>query len=190
MKVNILEAHDRLQTLHSQSDYISQGCKECIDNRPDEFKNHAFYIFAHKRELELDERIGMFNKDLQHSISIPSYVRKYIRLENVPTARLIWEPRLTKPKAQTNSMLFKSYPPSDRIKVIWILPPREMWSQYVKGNVAEHEIVCESIHDFQNNREKLEVKESDDLDDTKINQIYSEMSINAQNRKNKPKLML
>ncbi len=185
MKINILEAHDRLESFQQQSDYISKGCQDCIRLRPDEFKNHAFYIFAHKRELGIDERLSIFNIDLQRSIAMPTYLRKYVRLENVPTARLIWEPRLTKPKPQTNSMLFKAYPPSDRIKVIWILPAREMWDSYIKGNLTEDKIVCDSIHDFENNRSKLEMKECDDLEDSKIESIYNEMSLNARNKRQK-----
>ncbi|MEK6884299.1 MAG: hypothetical protein AABY22_32005, partial [Nanoarchaeota archaeon] len=48
--------------------------------------------------------------------------------------RLIWMPRLTKPRAETNSMLFKAYPGSDNIKVIWMIPAPEMWKQFQKGN--------------------------------------------------------
>lgn len=114
------------------------------------FGDHPFYIFAHART----DDDGM-------------------------TKRLIWQPRLTKPKAQTNSMLFKAYPGTDIIKVIWMIPAREMWDQYKKGNVTESSVVCESIHNFQNNREKLEAKEDDDLDDATIDQIYREISLTA-----------
>ncbi len=113
------------------------------------FGEHAFYIFAHARTDE-----------------------------DGVTKRLIWQPRLTKPKAQTNSMLFKAYPGSDNIKVIWMIPARELWGQYKKGNLTENQTVSESIYDFQNNRESLEAKEDDDLSDDQIDAIYRQISLN------------
>jgi hypothetical protein len=115
------------------------------------FGDHPFYIFAHARTDE-----------------------------DGSTKRLIWQPRLTKPKAQTNSMLFKAYPGTDLIKVIWMIPDRALWGQYKKGNVTENETVTQSIEDFQFNRKKLEAKEDDDLSDEKIDSIYLEISRNAQ----------
>lgn len=111
----------------------------------------------------------------------PFYIFAHARTEDDGvTKRLIWQPRLTKPKAQTNSMLFKAYPGKDIIKVIWMIPDRCMWDQYQKGKLTESKIIAESIHDFQNNRSKLEAKEEDDLDDQIIDQIYKEISRNAQ----------
>ena len=49
MKANKLESHDRLLELHKKKDIIEKGCQDCIDNRPAEFEDHPFYIFAHKR---------------------------------------------------------------------------------------------------------------------------------------------
>lgn len=121
------------------------------------FGEHPFYIFAHTRTDE-----------------------------DGSTKRLIWQPRLTKPKAQTNSMLFKAYPGTDMIKVLWMIPAREMWDQYTKGKLTQNKTVCESINDFENNRAKLEQKEEDDLSDEKINQIYKEISFAARSAKNKP----
>lgn len=115
------------------------------------FGDHPFYIFAHTRTEE-----------------------------DGATKRLIWQPRLTKPKPQTNSMLFKAYPGTDMIKVIWMIPAREMWSQYNKGLMTENKTVCNSIHDFQFNRKKLEEKEPDDMTDEQIDAIYLEISRNAQ----------
>lgn len=118
------------------------------------FGDHPFYIFAHARTEE-----------------------------DGATRRLIWQPRLTKPKAQTNSMLFKAYPGTDIIKVIWMIPERELWEQYTKGHMMENKTVCESIHDFQNNRKKLEDKEPDDMTDEQVSAIYREISLAAR-RKN------
>ncbi len=125
---------------------------ECCQNLINKrpFGNTPFYIFAHARTDE-----------------------------DGVTKRLIWQPRLTKPKAQTNSMLFKGYPGTDLVKVIWMIPAREMWEQYEKGKLAENQTVVESLHAFQYDREKLEAKEEDDLSDEEIDRIYSEISKEA-----------
>jgi hypothetical protein len=117
------------------------------------FGDHPFYIFAHARTDD-----------------------------DGSTKRLIWQPRLTKPKAQTNSMLFKAYPGSDVLKVIWMIPARELWDSFAKGKITENKTISESIWDFQNHREKLEQKEEDDLSDEQINKIYEEISREAANK--------
>jgi hypothetical protein len=96
---------------------------------------------------------------------------------------VIWQPRLTRPTPQTNSYLFKAYPGSDVVKVIWMIPDRAMWSQYEKGKVTANETIMQSINDFENNRELLARKEPDDLQDWEIDSIYRELSIEAK-RKN------
>lgn len=114
------------------------------------FGDHSFYIFAHART---DEQPGV--------------------------KRLIWQPRLTKPKAQTNSMLFKAYPGTDTVKVIWMIPARELWAEFEFGKLAQNITVVESICQFRNNREKLEAKEGDDLPDEAIDMIYRDISLGA-----------
>lgn len=148
MKIDIKDAHDRLEHFKKQTFDIAECCQDLINKRP--FGEYAFYIFAHART----EDDGV-------------------------TKRLIWQPRLTKPKSQTNSMLFKAYPGKDILKVIWMIPSREMWSQFEKGKLTENQIICESVDAFQNNREKLEAKESDDLSDEVIDSIYKEISSTA-----------
>jgi len=159
MKVNILDAHDRLKHLKKNDFDISACCQNLIDQRP--FGEHPFYIFAHARTED-----------------------------NGVDKRLIWQPRLTKPKAQTNSMLFKAYPGSDIVKVIWMIPAREMWEQYQKGNLTEHETVCISIDNFINHRQKLEAKEDDDLEDSQIDSIYREIKREATYKKAMDKMWL
>ena len=106
---------------------------------------------------------------------VPFYIFAHLRTEdNGVDKRLIWQPRLTKPKAQTNSMLFKVHPPSDIVKVIWMIPDRCMWKQYEEGLVCENKTVVESIYDFQFNRKKLEAREEDDLSDEEIRRIYEQ----------------
>lgn len=183
MIINPLEAHDRLQHFKNQSTDVSQTCQDIVNQRP--FGEHPFYIFAHKREIEMDERISMFNQDLTVSLQDLSYTRRWVSIDQVPNARLIWQPRLTKPKSQTNSMLFKAYPGQDVIKVLWIIPPRELWEQYGKDKLTENKVVSESIYDFQHNRNKLEQPEDDDLTDEKINAIYNELKQQSQTIKNR-----
>ena len=119
------------------------------------YGDHPFYIFAHSRTD--DDGV---------------------------TKRLIWQPRLTKPKAQTNSMLFKAYPGSDVIKVIWMIPARELWGQYDKNLLTSNKTVSDSIHDFQFNRNKLEEREDDDMTEEQIDAVYKEVSFNAKRSKN------
>ena len=130
--------------------------EECCQNLIDQrpFGNYPFYIFAHARTD--DDGVSK---------------------------RLIWQPRLTKPKAQTNSMLFKAYPGNDVIKIIWMIPAREMWSQYKRGKMTENETVHVSIENFLHRRAELEAKEDDDLSDEKINEIYKDLKIEAKRKK-------
>jgi hypothetical protein len=178
MKINRFETHDRLLQFKQQADYISKGCEDCIRNRPKEFQNYPFYIFAHAREIAVDERIAIYNNDLQCSLIYPSYQRQYETLLQVPTSRLIWQPRLTKPKAQENSMLFKVYPPGDNIRPIWMIPAPELWSQYKKDNMTENCLVSESIYNFKTCKDKLEEAESDDLPEWRIKAIQKEIGRN------------
>lgn len=136
---------------------------ECCQNLINQrpFGDHAFYIFAHARTDD-------------------DGVRK----------RLIWQPRLTKPKSQTNSMLFKVYPGSDVIKVIWMIPARELWEQFEKDKLTENKTVCESIDNFQNHKEKLEAKEDDDLSDAQIDAIYRDMSLSLSGKRMMDRLYL
>lgn len=110
------------------------------------FGNHSFYIFAHARTDD-----------------------------DGTTKRLIWQPRLSKPFAQTNSMLFKAYPGSDKIKVIWMIPEEHLWPEFQKGNVVENQTIVNSIRDFKYHKEILELPEPDDMTDIEIDKIYTEM---------------
>lgn len=131
---------------------------ECCQDLIDKrpFGEHPFYIFAHTRTD--DDGV---------------------------TKRLIWQPRLTKPKSQTNSMLFKAYPGTDLIKVLWIIPARELWDQYEKGKLTQNKTISESIHAFQFDRKKLEKKEDDDKTDEQIKAIYEEISRHARAKNQK-----
>ena len=56
-----------------------------------------------------------------------------------------------------------------------MLPSKELWDQYKKGNLTENKTVIESIYNCENNREKLEAKEDDDLCDETIEKIYEQL---------------
>lgn len=149
---------DRLETHDRLQHFKKQSfdIEECCQDIINQrpFGENAFYIFAHTRTD--DDGV---------------------------TKRLIWQPRLTKPKAQSNSMLFKAYPATDMVKVIWILPQHEIWSQFEKGKVTEDSQIYQSIQAFINNKESLEAPEKDDLPDEKINAIYTNIARSSRTKK-------
>jgi len=142
---------NRLET-HDRYEYFTKqafSIGECCQDLIDQkpFGDIPFYIFAHTRTD--DDGV---------------------------TKRLIWQPRLTKPRPQENSMLFKGYPGSDMVKVIWMIPAKELWKQYERGKMTENKTIMESITAFKNDPAKLGAKEEDDLPDDRINKIYEELS--------------
>lgn len=150
MKVNHLDAHDRyLEFLHKPHSQDIGECCQDLINKKP-FGDHPFYIFAHART----EPDGA-------------------------TKRIIWQPRLTKPKAQTNSMLFRAYPMTDVIKILWMIPAPELWDNFESGKMTQNKIVAESIFDFKHNRSALEANEEDDLTDEQIDNIYREISLSV-----------
>ena len=182
MKIDLLETHDRLLQFNEQGNYIAKGCQDCINNRPVQF-DMPFYIFAHSRTIEMDERISIYQHDMISAHIDPMYVRQYHSFDQIPTARLIWTPRLSKPIPQPNSMLFKAMIPTDNIKVIWMLPARELWEQYEKGLMLENQIVVESINQFKNDFDSISYPEKDDLPDQRVKEIYDDISRAYGNKK-------
>ncbi len=79
-------------------------------------------------------------------------------------------------------MLFKAYPGTDLVKVIWMIPARELWSQYAKGLVTENKTVYDSIQAFKNHRNTLEEKEADDMTDKQVDDVYKELSRDARSK--------
>ena len=147
MKVNRLEAHDRLMHLHKdQANNIAQGAEDCLKKNKDSLMMQEYfpyiYIFAHPRTCE-----------------------------DGATKRMLWQPRLTKPKAQTNSYLFRAVSKTDIIEIIWLLPPRELWKQFETGNIVESKDILTSIYNFENFREELERPHPDDLSEHEIKKI-------------------
>ncbi len=141
MKLNRLETHDRL--LHFKQDQslnIAQGAEDCLKKNPLSLAIQTrcpyVYIFAHPRTS--DDGISK---------------------------RMLWQPRMTKPKSQTNSYLFRATSHTDNLEICWLLPPREMLKQYLKGQVCENEYVIWSYHQFDNKRKELELPHEQDFSD-------------------------
>lgn len=151
MKLNRLETHDRLEHfIKDQSINIAAGAEACLKkNRLSlalQERSPYIYLFAHPRT----EDDGV-------------------------TKKMFWQPRLTKPEAQTNSYLFRAQSKTDIVEVCWLLPPRVMWAQYRKGNVTEHEVVVWSISQYMNKKPELEKPDPNDLPDHVARDIYKQV---------------
>jgi len=139
MKINRLETHDRLQHfVKDQTLNIFQGAEDCLKKNPLSLaiqeKSPYVYLFAHPRTAD-----DGLNKVMY------------------------WQPRLSIPEPQDNSYLFRAISKSDLIEVCWMIPPREMWNQYKRGNVTEHQLVLLSIDKFIHNKKSLCEPHPDDL---------------------------
>jgi hypothetical protein len=148
MKLNRLETHDRLGHFkEDQAINIFKGAEDCLKKNRLSIGLQQYspylYIFAHPRTA--DDGV---------------------------TKRMLWQPRLTKPKSQTNSYLFRVISNTDQLEICWLLPPREMWAQYFKGKVTEYELVIWSINQFLNHRNILDTPDPEDLNDERVRQIY------------------
>lgn len=160
MKINRLETHDRLEHFKKDQEInIFEGADDCMKKNPLSLqfqdKCHYIYLFAHPRTA--DDGI---------------------------TKKMFWQPRLTKPEPQTNSYCFRAISKTDIIQVCWLLPPRELWSQYRRSNVTEDSIVLWSINEFRYNKKQLEAPEHDDLSDEKVEAIYRSLAHNKREKVN------
>lgn len=150
--------------VHDRYEYVTKqdfDIAECCEDLLTKrpFGDHNFYIFAHARTD--DDGV---------------------------TKRLIWQPRLTKPLPQSNSMLFKGNPNNGEIRICWILPPHEIWGEYKKDNMVYSDISAWSIYMYQNKYEELCQPERDDLSDAEIDSIYTELCQEAQKNKKAQKI--
>jgi hypothetical protein len=164
--IDKLETHDRLQHLYKEQEKnVFKGAEECLKTNSLSLalqeRSSYIYIYAHPRTKE-----------------------------DGATKTLYWQPRLTKPTPQTNSYLFRCISKKDMIEVCWILPPREMWSQYDEGKITESDIVRYSIDMFVNHREKMSKSEEDDLSDGEIKHIYKEIDMYFKHQKLGKRLIL
>lgn len=152
MKINRLETHDRL--LHLKKDQalnIAQGAEDCLKKNRLSIGLQQYapyvYLFAHPRTA--DDGVSK---------------------------RMVWQARLTRPKPQTNSYCFRAISKTDKMEICWLLPPHELWPQYEKGNVTEHEFVVWSIDQFRHNLARLSAPYPDDLSDESIRNIYKKVA--------------
>jgi hypothetical protein len=152
MKIDRLETHDRL--LHFKQDQainIFHGVDDCMKKNPLSLalqdRSPYIYIFAHPRTA--DDGV---------------------------TKRMLFQPRLTRPRVETNSYLFRAASKSDIIEVCWLIPPMETWSQYQKGKVTESEEVRWSIHQYVTKKQELETAHPEDLSDERARSIYMEIA--------------
>ena len=148
MKLDLFETHDRLDYLKKdQSSAVAQGAEDCLKKNITSLalQDHSpyIYLFAHPRTAD-----DSANK------------------------RLLWQPRLTKPKPQTNSYLFRAESKTDILEVCWLLPPRELWPEYKSGKMFASDLVLWSIDQFENNRKQMAAPYKDDLSDEKVRNIY------------------
>lgn len=151
MKINRLEAHDRLKHFKKdQEANIFQGAEDCLKKNEDSLfyqdRSPYVYIFAHPRTAD-----------------------------NGTDTRMLWQPRLEKPKAETNSYLFRATSHTDNIETIWLIPKKEFWGQYNEGNVLEHQIVKWSVDMYLNNKKALEKHDPDDLPEERCKQYLKEL---------------
>jgi hypothetical protein len=80
-------------------------------------------------------------------------------------------------------MLFKAYPGTDIVKIIWMIPARETWNSFKKDQLTANPDILDSINAFEHNRTLLERPEDDDLSDAEIDSIYSQLAIEAKRKK-------
>lgn len=167
MKINRLETHDRLEHLKKdQSENIFKGAEECLKENPLSLaiqeKSPYVYIFAHPRTLGMDEKYDLLKSGR-------------CTLDNIPEKVMMWQPRLSVPEAQENSYLFRAQSNSDVVEVCWLLPPKETWDQYKKGNVTESELVVWSINQFTKDKKALESPHPDDMPEERGRQILRQI---------------
>lgn len=159
MKVDRLETHDRyVQLMKEQSDILSAGALECLKYNPLSlaYQKHSpyIYIFGHPRTHD------------------NGYHKRYL-----------WQARLSKPKAQTNSYLFRVKSFTEEFEICWLLPPREMWDQYRNGNITESKSVNRYIHLFEHNRQELEKPNPEDCSEERFWWIMNEIQREAERQK-------
>ena len=148
MKINPLECHDRLLEFKSDWELISQGVQDCINNVPEEIKS-PFYVFGHSRQIGMDERFNIFMQGY------------YRRMDEVPSERIIWMPRIYKPSAVPNSYLFRARKGTDIVETIWLLPKPELWDEYQPGKMMYNEDIWNSIQNYKQKRAELDATDNE-----------------------------
>lgn len=165
MKIDRLETHDRLDHFKKdQADNIFSGIDDCLKRNPDCVEMQQYfpwvYIFCHPRTAD-----------------------------NGVDKVMYWQPRLEKPKAQTNSYLFRVISNTDITEIVWMLPPRELWPQFESGKVLENPDVITSIINFSKYRDELEAPHPDDWSSEKIIEKLKEIELRIKFEKSGFKLL-
>ena len=138
MKVNLLETHDRFLQFNKQQEDISSGVADCIKNVPESIKC-PFYVYGFGKLVDPDEKMSLLIQGQK----------------KIPSERMIWVPKITKPEAMPNSYLFLARKGTDVIEIIWMLPRREYWDQYNPGQMCYNENIWISIQNYRNHLRKL-----------------------------------
>lgn len=149
MKIDRLETHDRyLHLLQEQSVNIFLGVEECLRKNP--------------LSLAIQEKVP--------------YVYIYAHSKTDGSRRkMYWQPRLSIPEAAPNSYLFRATSHTDNIEICWIIPPKEFWPQYSKGNVVQSEIIDWSIRMYKCRRLELEKPHADDLSEEQARVVMKQI---------------
>ncbi len=165
MKIHKFEAHDRKKHLiKDQSINIAQGAEDCLK------KN--------KLSLALQEK------------SPYVYLYAHPRTDDNGNKVMYWQPRLSRPAPQTNSYLFRAKSKTDEIEVCWLLPPRDMWDEYICGKVTSDNLTMWSINRFRYDRKVLENADPDDMPEERGKQILAEvLSEHKQSLQPKPLIL-
>lgn len=144
MKINPLDAHDRLLAFQKYQTEVGKFIQQMIEKRP--WGSRHFYIFIiHKRSLGLDERQALVMEGI------------YNKIQDTPEAFMIMSCRVTKPQADPNTTLIRVRPgdKNDSVKLLWSIPQVELWDQFEKGKLFENEEILAQIHTFKTNRGAL-----------------------------------
>lgn len=158
MQIDTLETHDRFLEFQKQAQIVSQGVQDCINGLPDTI-TEPFYVFGHPRSLGMDEKFDIMMRT------------GTLDPKQIPSTRMVWIPMPRKPKAVLNSYLFRARKGTDIIRIIWILPPREIWSNFEPGKMTQNENVYISINNYKHARSMLEAPEPDDLTEAQVDEF-------------------
>lgn len=134
MKINRLEAHDRLIYYKNDQKDIGQHVQECINNVPEAIRS-PFYVYGHTKSLGLDEKIALLSIEGTTSLE----------------KRFIWMPRITKPLVSANTYLFLARKGSDVVQTIWAIPVPELWDQFAPGKMMHDEVIWDCICQYIRN---------------------------------------
>lgn len=146
MKINRLETHDRL--LHLKKDQeinVFKGAEDCLK--------------INKLSLQYQEK------------SPYVYIFAFPKTNEYGHPEMYWQPRLSRPTAQTNSYLFRATSKTDIIEVCWLIPPREQWPMFQGSNMMKDELVIWSVNQFRHKRKELEAPHPEDMPEHQMTAI-------------------